>query len=147
MRRLVLALVLESSCTPAQAPRVHRAAEIAIVSGIVAMVTAGIIAGITNNKLVAHSDYVFGGVTLAGAAGYWVSDNEIQQLAREDAQRKFDAAFALARDAKHAARRNDCAQVQEIEPKVRALDPIVYRRFRHDDIIKACLPATLDPAP
>lgn len=134
-----LALVLLISCTPEQAPPVHRAGEVAILVGLGGMVVSGIAAAVSRNGTVAHLDYGFVPLTFGGAAAYWISDKPNEQFEEQEAQRKFDEAFALARQAKHAARGNDCAQVQAIEPKVRALDESVYRRFRHEPIIAACL--------
>ena len=148
MRRLALAVSMLISCTPAQAPRVHRAAEVAIVAGLVGMIASGIAGGLSNDKLVAHADYLFAPVAVAGAAAYWITDGTVERLERDEAQRKLDAAFALAREAKHAARRNDCARVQALEPQVRELDLSVYRRFRRDQIIRPCLlPPPAPPAP
>jgi hypothetical protein len=103
------------------------------------MVASGIAGAVTRNNAFTHLDYGFVPLAFGGAAAYWISDKPNEQFEEQEAQRKFDEAFALAREAKHAARRNDCAQVQAIEPKVRDLDESVYRRFRHDAIIGACL--------
>jgi len=134
-----LALLVLISCTPAQAPPVHRAGEVAIVVGLGGMIASGIAAAVTRNSVVAHLDYAFAPLAFGGGAAYWISDAPNDEWAQQQVQEKFDAAFALAREAKHAARRGDCARVQAIEPKVRDLDESVHRRFRHEPIIAACL--------
>jgi hypothetical protein len=53
--------------------------------------------------------------------------------------RTRDTAMDLAKQAKHAARRGDCAEVLALEPRVRELDASIYRRFRNDLVIKTCL--------
>ena len=137
MRTLALLLVI--SCTPAQAPPVHRAGEVAIFVGLGGMIASGVAAALTRNSVVAHLDYAFVPIAFGGGAAYWISDKANDAYEQEQVQQKFDQAFALAREAKHAARRGDCAQVQAIEPKVRELDESVLRRFRHEPVIAACL--------
>ena len=139
MRQFVLAFLI--SCTPAQAPSVHHAAEITIVAGLAGMLVGGVAGAISSSKPLAYSEFVFAPIAIIGAAAFWISDGPNQEFEQQEAQRKFDSAFALARQAKHAARANDCAQVQAIEPQVRELDESVYRRFRHEPIIAQCLPA------
>jgi hypothetical protein len=139
VRVLALVLVASISCTPAQGPTVHRAGEIAMIAGIAGMLVGGVAGALSSNKPVAYSEFVFAPIALFGGAAFWISDGANTEAENQEAQRKFDAAFALARTAKHAARASDCAQVQAIEPQVRQLDESVYRRFRHDKIIAACL--------
>jgi hypothetical protein len=143
VHRLVLVFLI--SCTPAQAPAVHRAAEITILTGLAGMFIGGVAGAISSSKPVAYSEFVFAPIAIVGAAAFWISDGPTQDFEQQEAQRKFDAAFALARQAKHAARANDCAQVQAIEPQVQNLDESVYRRFRHEPIIAQCLPASSAP--
>src|SRR5580698_162104 len=109
------------------------------------MFLGGVAAAISSSKRGAYSEFVFAPIAIAGAAAFWISDGPTRDAEQQEAQRKFDAAFALARQAKHAARANDCAQVQAIEPQVRDLDESIYRRFRHEPIIAQCLPANSAP--
>jgi hypothetical protein len=137
VRSLVLAFLI--SCTPAQAPRVHQVSEVAMLVGIAGILATGVAGALTHNNTIVHTDYGFIPVMIGGAAVFWISDKPARRYEEEQAQQKFDAAFALARAAKHAARAGDCAQVQAIEPQVAALDESVLRRFHHVPIIAACL--------
>ena len=110
-----------------------------MIAGIAGMLAGGVAAALSSSKPVAYSEFVFTPIMVIGGATFWISDGPNTEYEQQEAQRKFDAAFALARTAKHAARANDCAQVQAIEPRVRDLDESVYRRFRHDKVIGACL--------
>jgi hypothetical protein len=139
VRALVFVVALSISCTPAQAPRVHRAGEIAMIAGIGGMLIGGVAAALSSSKPVAYSEFVFAPIMIAGGAAFWISDGPNTEHDEQEAQRKLEAAFALAKTAKHAARASDCAQVQAIEPRVRELDESVYRRFRHDKVIATCL--------
>jgi hypothetical protein len=137
VRSFVLALLI--SCTPAQAPRVHQVSEVALLVGIAGLLATGVAGAITHNNVIVHTDYGFVPLMIGGAAVFWISDKPARRYEEEQAQQKFDAAFALAKAAKHAARAGDCAQVQAIEPQVAALDESVLRRFHHEPIIAACL--------
>lgn len=103
----------------------------------------------------AHDDAIMGiggavlvPVSLFGAIAFIATDAEVQ---RQDEphltpeERSFNAAYEIAREAKHAARRGDCAQVQAIQPRIREMNERVYKKFMHDEIIHRCLPP--DPAP
>jgi hypothetical protein len=133
----VLAFLI--SCTPAQAVRVHQVSEVAMLVGIAGLLATGVAGAITHNNTVVHTDYGFIPLMVGGGAAFWISDKPARRFEEDQAQQKFDAAFALAKAAKHAARAGDCAQVQAIEPQVAALDESVLRRFHHEPIIAACL--------
>jgi hypothetical protein len=144
VRAIVLAFLI--SCTPAQAPRVHQVSEVALLVGVAGLLATGVAGALTRNNTVVHTDYGFVPLMIAGAAVFWISDRPARRFEEEQAQQKFDAAFALAKAAKHAARAGDCAQVQAIEPQVAALDESVLRRFHHEPVIAACLtPANSAP--
>jgi hypothetical protein len=147
----VLLVAFACSCTAAQARRAHTGGAIALSSGLF-----GILGAITAAELVpSHSSaatgagIVFVPVVVLGALMYAATDSTVNgdhepvMTARE---RAFAAAYELAREAKHAARRGDCAEVQAIEPRVRELDEVVYRKFLHDEIIRTCLGVQV-PAP
>jgi len=97
----------------------------------------------SHSKAATDVGIVFVPISVLGALLYAATDSTVNGADREPAltprERAFAAAYELARDAKHAARRGDCAEVQAIEPRVRELDEVVYRKFLHDDIIKTCL--------
>jgi hypothetical protein len=145
MRRCA-ALVLLAACSARQARTAHRAGEVATAGGLV-----GILASVAVAELVpSHSELFLGAglafvpVSVLGALTYAATDGMLHDPAPDvRPARARDLAFDLARQAKHAARRGDCAEVLAIEPRVRELDAGIYRRFRHDKVISTCLP----PAP
>ena len=98
MRALVLAFLI--SCTPAQAPRVHQVSEVALLVGIAGLLATGVAGAVTHNNTVVHTDYGFVPLMVAGAAVFWISDKPARRFEEEQAQQKFDAAFALAKAAK-----------------------------------------------
>jgi len=152
MRAVALLACFACSCTVAQARSAHRAGEVALAAGLVGILgdvivsaalpghdTATLSAG-----LVLVPICVLGALTYAATDSYVNADRAQAPSARG---RSFDAAYELAREAKHAARRGDCAEVQAIGPRVRELDEIVYRKFLHDEIIQTCLQPVAAPVP
>ena len=101
----------------------------------------------SEHSTILRAGVVFVPISLIGAFAYIAVDSEVNQP-RERAwtpeERSFDAAMQIAKEAKRAARRGDCAEVQAAEPRVRELNDRVYRRFLHEPIIHDCLAA---PAP
>jgi len=79
---------------------------------------------------------------IGGALMYAAADSAEPppEIVREEHTSTWHAAMTLAKEAKHAARAGDCAQVQAIEPRVRDLDDDVYQRFLRDKVIHPCLP-------
>jgi CRISPR/Cas system-associated protein Csm6 len=153
VRAPALLLLAATSCTHAQASKIHRAGEVTLAAGLIGILATVAVAEAIPSE---HSDILRAGVvfvpiSLFGALAYIAVDSEVNQP-RERAltpeERSFEAAMTIARDAKHAARRGDCAEVQAIEPRVRELNERVYRRFLHEDVIRRCLAPTVDvPAP
>jgi hypothetical protein len=139
-----LALVLCAACTASHAARVHTAGEIAAAGGIVGIIgTVGVSYAFADEQSpILHAGIAFVPVTIIGALMYIATDSMVNRSVAPDvrADRTRDTAMDLAKQAKHAARRGDCAEVLAIEPRVRELDAGIYRRFRHDDIIRGCLP-------
>jgi len=84
---------------------------------------------------------VFVPVTVIGALVYAATDSTVNNAPKEQVSedRTRDTAMDLAKQAKHAARRGDCAEVLALEPRVRELDAGIYHRFRNDVVIKPCL--------
>ncbi len=143
MRAVALLVALSCSCTPAQARQAHTPGGVALASSLV-----GILACIAAAEAVPshEADFTRAGVvfvptSVVGALLYISTDGIAARESPSTASdRAWDTAFELAREGKHAARRNDCAEVQAIEPRVRELDLRVYRRFVNDEIIRRCLP-------
>lgn len=141
-----------TSCTHAQASEIHRAGEITLAAGLIGMLGAVAAAEAIPSH---HSDILRGGavfvpISLIGALAYIAVDSEVSQPRERPLtpeERSFAAAMAIARDAKHAAQRGDCAEVQAAEPRVRELNARVYRRFLHEPIIHACLRAAPEAPP
>ncbi|HET9987550.1 MAG TPA: hypothetical protein VFQ65_03505 [Kofleriaceae bacterium] len=146
---------MATSCTHAQASQIHEAGEITLAVGLFGMLGAIAAAEAipSHHTGILEGGAVFVPISLLGALAYIAVDSEVNQP-RERAltpeERSFEAAMTIARDAKHAARRGDCAEVQAIQPRVRELNERVYRRFLHEEIIRRCLapePATPAPEP
>jgi hypothetical protein len=141
MRFVALAAWLGCSCTVVQARKAHTAGEVTLAGGLI-----GILATIAASELVpSHSaDLLRGGVvfvpiSVAGALIYAATDGLVNATEPTATARARGTAWELAKEAKHAARRNDCAEVQAIQPRVRELDVEIYRRFLNDEIIRGCL--------
>jgi hypothetical protein len=101
-----------------------------------------------HDNAILDAGLVFVPIAVGGALTYAATDSFVtaeQDRGSTATDRAYDAAFELAREAKHAARRGDCAEVQAIEPRVRELDTRVHRRFMHDVVIKTCLPPAPEP--
>ena len=142
---VVFTLALACSCTAAQSRRAHTGGAVALAGGLF-----GILGAITLAEVVPSTSHtatsvgvVFVPISVLGALAYIATDSAVNDADREQAQtaaeRSYSAAYELAREAKHAARRGDCAEVQAIEPRVREMNERVYRKFLHDDIIRTCL--------
>jgi len=140
-----LALVLCAACTARQAHTAHRAGEIAAAGGLVGIIgTVGVSYAFPDDQAgILKVGIAFVPVTVIGALLYIATDSMVNKQAAPDVRedRTRDTAMDLAKQAKHAARRGDCAEVLAIEPRVRDLDAGIYRRFRHDEVIRTCLPA------
>jgi hypothetical protein len=153
VRAAVAVLLFASSCTGAQARTVHRSGEITLAAGLFGILGTVAVAEIipSHDSDILRAGVIFVPISLFGALAYVATDAEVNaphEVALTPEERSFNAAFAIARDAKHAARRGDCATVQAIQPRVRELNERVYRRFLHEDIIRRCLAPTIDvPAP
>ena len=153
MRAAVAVLVFASSCTGAQARTVHRAGEITLAGGLFGILGTVALAEIipSHQTGILDGGLIFVPISLFGALAYIATDAEVnapREVALTPEERSFNAAYEIAREAKHAARRGDCATVQAIQPRVRELNERVYRRFLHEEIIRRCLAPTVDvPAP
>jgi hypothetical protein len=122
-----------------------RAGEITAAAALVAMLATISVAAAhpgADTDLLAFGA-VFVPITIGGAAVYVAADSlePPPASAAPEHSSSWQAAMDLAKQAKHAARRGDCAEVQAIEPRVRALDDDIFRRFMSDNIIRTCLPA------
>lgn len=153
MRATALLLVAATSCTGAQARTLHHTGEVMLAAGLLGILTASVVSYVARD----HEDAILeiGGavlvpVSLFGGLSYIATDAEVnrqREVALTPEERSFNAAYEIAREAKHAARRGDCAEVQAIQPRVREMNERVYRKFLHDEIIRRCLAPETLPAP
>jgi hypothetical protein len=144
--------VLATSCTHAQASQVHRAGEVTLAAGLIGLLgTVALAEAVpSEHSTILRAGVVFVPISLIGALAYIAVDSEVNQP-RERAltpeERSFEAAMTIAKEAKRAARRGDCAEVQAAEPRVRELNERVYRRFLHEPILQTCLAPPVAPPP
>ena len=143
--RLLVVVAMLSGCTVPQARKARTASEIALGSSLGGMLASITVAYFVPSEKGVFLDagLAFVPVALASAAAYVVCDSLLQHTEEpvDQRERARQTAWELAREAKHAAREGDCAQVQAIGPRVRDLDSEVYVRFLRDTIIRPCLVA------
>ena len=147
-----LALVLcVAACTSRQARSAHRAGEFMTAGGLIGLMATVAVAELDqdDHSAILHGGLAFVPVAIVGALMYAATDATVNhpEAPHVSADRSADTAMALSKDAKHAARRGDCAEVLALEPRVRELDAAIYRRFRRDDVIRTCLPPDDTAAP
>ena len=136
-------VALACGCTNHQLHVAKRGGEITAAAALVAMLATVTIAaihpGADTDLLTAGA--VFAPITIGGALVYVAADSAEPppEVIAPEHSSTWGAAMDLAKQAKHAARRGDCAEVQAIEPRVRDLDDEVYVRFRRDKVIQTCL--------
>jgi hypothetical protein len=137
------ALALACGCTVRQARIARRAGEITAGAALVGLLATVVAAELWDDQRQAllEGGIAFVPISIAGVAVYIASDT---MLGPEDDTvvahpRAWTAAMDLAKEAKRAARRGDCAEVQAIESRVRELDTDVYGRFLRDQLIRTCL--------
>jgi hypothetical protein len=145
--RIALALVAAAgagACTTGQVRTTHRAGEIMAGAGLIGIMGAVATAELVpdEHSTILRTGIVFVPVAVVGALLYAATDSTVNRPEAPDvsADRNADLAMDLAKQAKHAARRGDCAEVLALEPRVRELDAGIYRRFRRDKVIGTCLP-------
>ena len=143
-----LALVaLTAACTTAQVRTAHHAGEIMAGGGLIGIMATVATAELLpdDHSVILRTGVAFVPVAVVGALLYAATDSTVNRPEAPDVRpdRNADLAMDLAKQAKHAARRGDCAEVLALEPRVRELDAGIYRRFCRDKIIGTCLP----PAP
>lgn len=143
----LVAAVLAASCTTGQVRTTHRAGEIMAGAGLLGIMGAVATAELVpdDHSTILRTGIAFVPIAVVGALLYAATDSTVNRPETPDvsADRNADVAMDLAKQAKHAARRGDCAEVLALEPRVRELDAGIYRRFRRDKVIGTCLP----PAP
>ena len=142
---VVLAASLAGGCTARQARVARRAGEVAAGAALVGLLATVVAAEAwsAHHQDLLEAGIAFVPISLAGVGVYIASD---QMLGATDVvaapsahSSSWNAAMDLAKQAKRAARRGDCAEVQAIEPRVRDLDSDVYLRFVNDKVIRTCL--------
>lgn len=146
--RFALVLVAAASagaCTTGQVRTAHHAGEIMAGAGLIGIMGAVATAELVSDdhSAILRTGIVFVPVAVIGALLYAATDSTVNRPEAPDvsADRNADLAMDLAKQAKHAARRGDCAEVLALEPRVRELDVGIYGRFRRDKVIGTCLPA------
>lgn len=147
--RLALILCVAAACTARQARSAHRAGEVMTAGGLIGLMGTVAVAELDDDdhSAILHGGLAFVPIAVVGALMYAATDAAVNrpEAPQVSADRSADTAMALAKEAKHAARRGDCAEVLALEPRVRELDAGIYRRFRHDEVIKVCLPPEPQP--
>jgi hypothetical protein len=141
---LILVATLACGCTSHQLRTAKRAGEITAASalfGILGTVVTAVLWDQYHRELL-EGGAVFVPITLGGVGVYIAADSALGPDDTEEVPShppNWTAAMDLAKQAKHAAYRGDCAEVQAIEPRVRELDMGVYQRFLRDQVIRPCL--------
>ncbi|HTR50441.1 MAG TPA: hypothetical protein VMJ10_07005 [Kofleriaceae bacterium] len=134
-----------ASCTANQARVAKRAGEVTTAAALIGLLGTVVAAETWRDE---HEELLAGGlvfvpISLVGAGVYIACDamlNTAETTAPPPEHTStWNAAMDLAKEAKHAARGGDCAEVQAIEPRVRELDSDVYLRFANDAVIRTCL--------
>jgi hypothetical protein len=138
----ILALVVIAGCTAGQVRTAKRAGEITAGAALCAMLATVLVAEAwpAHHTEFLDAGFVLVPITILGAGVYVAADAaQGPEPVRSEHSASWNAAMTLAKQAKHAARAGDCAEVQAIEPRVRDLDPDVYLRFVSDKVIRPCL--------
>jgi hypothetical protein len=150
-RALVLVAILTCACTAHQARVAKRVGEATAAAALIGMLTTIAIAAAhpgSDTELL-EIGAIFVPFTVGGALVYVAGDSAlapVEAAAPAPAHSSsWQAAMSLAKQAKHAARRGDCAEVQAIEPRVRELDDEVFARFERDEVIGRCLTPPASP--
>jgi hypothetical protein len=132
-----------TGCTVPQARIAKRAGEVTAAAALAGMLASVVAAEAWHDerKPLLEGGFVFVPISLIGVGVYIACDALLapEQTAPSEQTSVWNAAMDLAREAKHAARAGDCAEVQAIEPRVRDLDSDVYLRFENDRVIRTCL--------
>ena len=141
---LVLAASL-ASCNAHQLRVAKRAGEVTAAVALAGLLGTVLAAEAWRDE---HKELLDGGIafvplSLVGAGVYIACDAMLDSAEQagppSEHTGSWNAAMDLAKEAKHAARGGDCAEVQAIEPRVRELDTDVYLRFANDAVIRTCL--------
>ena len=144
---LVVVLALTSACTQTQARKAHRAGEIATAGGLIGILACGLTAAAipAHDTQIFDAGLVFVPVSVFGALVYISTDEKAMaeappMITRRERNRA--AAWDLTKQAADAARREDCTEVQAIDPRVRDLDRDFHMSvFMRDVAIQRCLRA------
>ena len=135
---LVIALVGCTSST--QARRTQRVSEFTLVGGMFGLLGTSVGAALDSHD--SGTLMALGAacvpIVLASTIVYIVADGKIEAPREAQPSGRAEIAMQLAKQAKRAARAGDCAEVQAIEPRVRALDDLIYMRFLRDPVIRPC---------
>jgi hypothetical protein len=139
----IVVVAFAFGCTARQARFARRAGETTAAAALIGLLATVVTAELWDEQrqTLLETGIVFVPISIAGVAIYIATDTmlgpEEETVAAHP--RAWSAAMDLAKEAKHAAGRGDCAEVQAIEPRVRELDAEVYGRFLRDQLIRTCL--------
>jgi hypothetical protein len=127
-------------CTTAQPRRAQRVSEFTLVGGMFGLLGTSVGAALDTHD---RGPLMIAGalcvpIVLVSTIVYVATDRVIEAPRAPDRNGRAETAMQLAKQAKRAARVGDCAEVQAIEPRVRALDDSIYLRFLRDPIIRPC---------
>jgi hypothetical protein len=142
---VVVVLALTCGCTQTQARKAHRAGEIATAGGLVGILACGLTAAALpeHDNQILDVGLVFVPISVLGALVYISTDEKAMtesapMVTRRERNRA--AAWDLTKQAEDAARREDCTEVQAIDPRVRDLDSDFHTSvFMRDVAIQRCL--------
>ena len=141
--------LLAGACTTHQLRTAHRTGAVMAGAGLIGLMgTVGVAELVPDDhSTILRTGIAFVPVAVVGALLYAATDSTVNGPEAPDVRtdRTADLAMDLAKQAKHAARRGDCAEVLALEPRVRELDAGIYRRFRRDQVIRTCLPPDATP--
>jgi hypothetical protein len=141
-RALALTLVL-CACAPTHARRTVRYAEYAIGGSLAGIIAGSLIIGaVPDHKPVGIAvAATFGGLAVASAIVYGVAYANLPPEGPPPAAPDHrPEAWELTKQAQAAARAGDCAQVRQLDPQIRSLDPGVHDVvFMRDVAVQGCL--------
>ncbi|HET9623847.1 MAG TPA: hypothetical protein VFP84_20890 [Kofleriaceae bacterium] len=137
MRWLIVIALVATGCTRASAPRARLAGEIASLTGVGGIVASASLTGVSGDFKKAVIG--FSVLTLVGMVTYAVG--ELTDPSADDPALEHQRwARELTRQAARDARAGKCADVRQLEPRVRGYDAEVHDLvFMRDPEIARCL--------
>ena len=148
--RFVAGLVIVgclAACGPQHAPATMNWSQRALVVSLVGVLATsiGAAAGSSNSTVkdgFIAADVGFGVIGVTSVIVYLGADASDNGRPMTERERKQDDAWQLTKRARDQARKGNCKAVQQIEPRVRELDPSFHDVvFARDVAIQHCLAA------